>query len=192
MLHDRRSYEMNFDDYQCACRIPKRKGACFRDLPCARMQNKKVELNPDVKREFLASGNPLVPNYAITFVCGTSPLPFARIWWDKTVPTVVTRAEPHNQKILHPEQDRVLSIRGNARLQGFPDFYKLCGSSKERYIQVGNAVAVPVGRALRYCLGLASQGASADGPLYTLPDQFPREKEEPSIVPSEEVVNNAP
>ena len=23
--------------------------------------------------------------------------PFARLWWDETVPTVVTRAEPHNQ-----------------------------------------------------------------------------------------------
>lgn len=33
---------------------------------------------------------------------------------------------------MHPEQDRVLSIRENARLQGFPDFYKLCGPVKER------------------------------------------------------------
>jgi hypothetical protein len=23
--------------------------------------------------------------------------PFGRLWWDETVPTVVTRAEPHNQ-----------------------------------------------------------------------------------------------
>lgn len=37
------------------------------------------------------------------------------------------------QKILHPVQDRVLSIRENARLQGFPDYYKLCGPVKERY-----------------------------------------------------------
>lgn len=33
---------------------------------------------------------------------------------------------------MHPEQDRVLSIRENARLQGFPDYYKLSGSVKER------------------------------------------------------------
>jgi DNA (cytosine-5)-methyltransferase 1 len=43
------------------------------------------------------------------------------------VATVVTRAEPHNQRVLHPVQDRVLSIRENARLQGFPDYYKLTG-----------------------------------------------------------------
>lgn len=33
---------------------------------------------------------------------------------------------------MHPEQDRVLSIRENARLQGFPDYYKLSGPVKER------------------------------------------------------------
>lgn len=26
--------------------------------------------------------------------------PFGRLWWDETVPTVVTRAEPHNQVAL--------------------------------------------------------------------------------------------
>ena len=64
-------------------------------------------------------------------------------------------------------------------------------SVKERYIQVGKAV-VPVGQVLGYSLGLASKGASVNGPLYTLPDQFPRKKEQPSVVASEEVVHNAP
>ncbi|XP_045822705.1 DNA (cytosine-5)-methyltransferase CMT3-like isoform X2 [Trifolium pratense] len=172
-LHDHRSLQLNTDDYQRVCRIPKTKGACFRDLPCVRVRDNVVELNPDVKREYLPSGKPLVPDYAISFVGGTSRLPFARLSWDETVPTVVTRAEPHNQKILHPDQDRVLSIRENARLQGFPDFYKLCGPVKQRYMQVGNAVAVPVARALGYCLGRAFQGASDDESLYTLPDKFP-------------------
>ncbi|WJX30184.1 DNA (cytosine-5-)-methyltransferase [Trifolium repens] len=188
LLHDHRSYEMNTDDYQRACRIPKRKGACFRDLPGVRVRpDNTVEWDPNVEREYLPSGKPLVPNYAMTFVRGTSSKPFARLWWDETVPTVVTRPEPHNQAILHPEQDRVLSVRENARLQGFPDFYKLCGSVKERYIQVGNAVAVPVARALGYSLGLAFQGVAGDGPLYTLPDKFPMKKEQVSSESSEEV-----
>lgn len=76
--------------------------------------------------------------------------------------TVVTRAEPHNQVnkkiksfvsfpctskfcsetsflifenfqcVIHPLQDRVLTVRENARIQGFPDFYKLCGTVKEK------------------------------------------------------------
>jgi hypothetical protein len=35
-------------------------GACFRDLPCVRVRDNIVELNPDVKREYLDSGKPLV------------------------------------------------------------------------------------------------------------------------------------
>lgn len=37
-----------------------------------------------------------------------------------------------SQAVLHPEQDRVLSIRENARLQGFPDHYRLFGDTKEK------------------------------------------------------------
>uniref|UniRef100_A0A452XCM3 DNA (cytosine-5-)-methyltransferase n=2 Tax=Aegilops tauschii TaxID=37682 RepID=A0A452XCM3_AEGTS len=72
-------------------------------------------------------------------------------------PTVFTRAEPHNQIILHPDQARVLTVRENARLQGFPDYYRMYGPIKERYMQVGNAVAVPVARALGYALAQAFQ-----------------------------------
>ncbi|KAL4340831.1 hypothetical protein GQ457_08G034730 [Hibiscus cannabinus] len=175
LLYDHRPLQLNTDDYQRVCRIPKRKGANFRDLPGVLVKaDNKVEWDPNVERVYLESGKPLVPDYAMTFVGGTSCKPFARLWWDETVPTVVTRAEPHNQAILHPEQDRVLTIRENARLQGFPDYYKLFGPVKERYIQVGNAVAVPVSRALGYALGIAYQGVvSSNEPLMKLPPRFP-------------------
>ncbi|CAI9768659.1 unnamed protein product [Fraxinus pennsylvanica] len=174
-LYDHRPYLLNQDDYQRVCQIPKRKGANFRDLPGVRVRaDNKVEFDPDVERVKLPSGKPLVPDYAMTFVRGTSSKPFGRLWWDETVPTVVTRAEPHNQTIVHPVQDRVLTIRENARLQGFPDYYKLLGPIKERYIQVGNAVAVPVARALGYTLALALKGLSGDEPLFTLPDEIPK------------------
>ncbi|KAK7314403.1 hypothetical protein VNO77_32925 [Canavalia gladiata] len=189
LLYDHRSLELNLDDYQRVCRIPKKKGGCFRDLPGVRVRaDNKVEWDPEVERVYLDSGKPLVPDYAMSFVNGTSSKPFARLWWDETVATVVTRAEPHNQAILHPEQDRVLTIRENARLQGFPDFYKLRGPVKERYIQVGNAVAVPVARALGYTLGLAFQGSACEGPLYKLPDKFPLIRDRVSSVSSQDEV----
>ncbi|XP_014661327.1 DNA (cytosine-5)-methyltransferase CMT1-like [Setaria italica] len=116
-----------------------------------------------------------VPDYAMSFIKGKSLKPFGRLWWDETVPTVVTRAEPHNQIILHPSQARVLTIRENARLQGFPDYYKLFGPIKQKYMQVGNAVAVPVARALGYSLGMAYMGRlDGDGPLFKLPKSFTR------------------
>jgi DNA (cytosine-5)-methyltransferase 1 len=46
-------------------------------------------------------------------------------------------------------------------------------SDGNRYIQVGNAVAVPVARALDYCLGQAYLGESEGShPLYQLPPSF--------------------
>ncbi|CAM6106993.1 unnamed protein product [Calypogeia fissa] len=180
VLYDHRTLELNTDDYQRSCKIPKRKGANFRDLG-------GIIILPDgtvdVERKdrlLLPSGKPLVPDYAISFVKGKSLKPFGRLWWDETVSTVVTRAEPHNQCILHPNQDRVLSIRENARLQGFPDFYKLFGPVKERYIQVGNAVAVPVARVLGFGLGqsLKARDKTREVPtgsqaLIQLPTNFP-------------------
>ncbi|CAI5978702.1 unnamed protein product [Closterium sp. NIES-64] len=170
-LLDHRTHNLNADDFYRVERIPKREGACFRDLPGVLTDpvTKKCSLDKTLQpRPFIPhSGSPLCPDYAISFVKGTSfkyalwlshsltlPCfvalatmsishvgfgfrelklrPFARLWWNDTVPTVVTRPEPHNQKILHPEQDRVLTVRENARLQGFPDHYKLFGDAKER------------------------------------------------------------
>ncbi|KAK6163736.1 hypothetical protein DH2020_000600 [Rehmannia glutinosa] len=172
-LYDHRPLLLNQDDYE--------RGANFRDLPGVRVRaDNKVEWDPNVERKKVTSGKPLVPDYAMSFVGGSSSKPFGRLWWDETVPTVVTRAEPHNQAILHPLQDRVLTIRENARLQGFPDYYRLLGPIKERYIQVGNAVAVPVARALGYSLALALRGLSGDGPLLTLPEDYPMMQDVPS------------
>ncbi|KAK1314626.1 DNA (cytosine-5)-methyltransferase 1 [Acorus calamus] len=172
-LYDHRPLQLNEDDYLRVCQIPKHKGANFRNLPGVRVgANNVVELDPNVERVYLPSKKPLVPDYAITFKKGKSSKPFGRLWWDETIATVVTRAEPHNQIIVHPLQDRVLTIRENARLQGFPDWYKLFGPIKERYIQVGNAVAVPVARGLGYALGMAVKGLNSEGHVMTLPQNF--------------------
>nr|GEY41468.1 DNA (cytosine-5)-methyltransferase CMT3-like isoform X2 [Tanacetum cinerariifolium] len=107
-------------------------GSNFRDLPDV-VVNKynKVGWDTKVKRKTVASGKPLVPDYALKFVKGKSSKPFGRLWWDEIVSTVVTRPQPHNQAILHRVQGRVLTIRENARLQGFPDYYKLFGPSEK-------------------------------------------------------------
>uniref|UniRef100_A0A0E0NRX5 DNA (cytosine-5-)-methyltransferase n=1 Tax=Oryza rufipogon TaxID=4529 RepID=A0A0E0NRX5_ORYRU len=173
-LFDHQPLKLNKDDYERVQRIPVKKGANFRDLKGVIVgPDNTVRLDPNISRERLSSGKPLVPDYAISFVKGKSTKPFGRLWWDETVPTVVTRAEPHNQIILHPSQDRVLTIRENARLQGFPDYYRLIGPLKEKYIQVGNAVAIPVARALGYALGLAYRGESdGDRAVLKLPESF--------------------
>ncbi|KAK1379049.1 DNA (Cytosine-5)-methyltransferase CMT2 [Heracleum sosnowskyi] len=173
LLYDHRPYQLSEDDYLRVCMIPHRKGANFRDLPGVKVdQDNKVSRDLSKELEMLPSGKPLVPDYVFTFEKGKSKRPFARLWWDETVGTVVTFPSCHNMAVLHPEQDRVLTLREFARLQGFPDYYRFCGTVKERYCQVGNAVAVSVSRALGYALGMAFQKLDGDGPLLKLPPKF--------------------
>ncbi|VFQ89169.1 unnamed protein product [Cuscuta campestris] len=129
------------------------------------------KLDPNVKRVYLPSGKPLVPNYAISFVKGNSTKPFKRLWWDETVPTVVTRAEPNNQAICHPVEDRVLIVRENARLQAFLITTSFVAPSN-KYTQVGNAVAVLVAKALGYSLALSFKGLSKEATMFTLPEGY--------------------
>ncbi|KAL3824717.1 hypothetical protein ACJIZ3_020746 [Penstemon smallii] len=172
-LYDHRPLQLSEDDYERVCCIPKVKGANFRDMPGVIVgPNKVAKLDPSVERLLCKSGKPLVPDYALSFEHGKSTKPFGRLGMDDIVATVVTRAEPHNQVILHLSQDRVLSVRENARLQGFPDCYKLYGSIKDRYTQVGNAVSFSVSIPLGYCLAKAIKGESNATPL-SLPFKFP-------------------
>uniref|UniRef100_A0A6N2KBW1 DNA (cytosine-5-)-methyltransferase n=1 Tax=Salix viminalis TaxID=40686 RepID=A0A6N2KBW1_SALVM len=173
LLYDHRPYSLNEEDFARVCQIPKKKGANFRDLPGVVVGADNVaRRDPTKEQVLLPSGKPLVPDFALNFEGGKSRRPYARLWWDETVSTVVTYPDLHSQAVMHPEQDRVLTIRECARLQGFPDYYRFCGTVKQRYRQIGNAVAVPVGRALGFTLGMAFQKLSGDDPLMTLPPKF--------------------
>jgi DNA (cytosine-5)-methyltransferase 1 len=50
--------------------------------------------------------------------------------------------------VVHPNQNRVLSVRECARSQGFPDTFKFAGVIHDMYRQVGNAVPPPLARAI--------------------------------------------
>jgi DNA (cytosine-5)-methyltransferase 1 len=62
--------------------------------------------------------------------------------------TLLTKCDPHWGAYVHPEQNRTISVREAARLQGFPDAFQFAGSNLGKmYQQVGNAVPVPLARA---------------------------------------------
>lgn len=54
--------------------------------------------------------------------------------------TILTKCDPHWGTYIHPEQDRIISVREAARIQSFPDAFRFYGSLTEQYEQVGNAV----------------------------------------------------
>jgi DNA (cytosine-5)-methyltransferase 1 len=63
--------------------------------------------------------------------------------------TLLTKCDPHWGAYIHPTQDRTISVREAARLQGFPDIFRFAGDYLgKHYEQVGNAVPVPVARAI--------------------------------------------
>ncbi|KAL6501795.1 hypothetical protein OROGR_026928 [Orobanche gracilis] len=173
VLYDHRPLQLHEHDYLRVCRIPRRKGANFRDFPGIIVGEDNVaRRDPMVEPVMLPTGKPLVPDSILCFEHGKSRKPYARLWWDEAVSTLVTFPHVRVQAILHPEQDRLLTIRECARLQGFPDYYRFCGTIKERYRQVGNAVSIPVGHALGYALGMAHGKMIGDEPLMTLPPKF--------------------
>ncbi len=51
-------------------------------------------------------------------------------------------------KFVHPYQDRFITVREAARLQGLPDDLKLQGTLTSSQLQVGNAVPVPLAKAV--------------------------------------------
>jgi len=63
--------------------------------------------------------------------------------------TILTKCDPHWGAYVHPTQNRTISVREAARLQGFPDIFCFAGeSTSKQYAQVGNAVPVTVAQAL--------------------------------------------
>lgn len=51
-------------------------------------------------------------------------------------------------RYIHPVYNRLLSVREEARIQSFPDDFMFCGNVKEMYMQIGNAVAVKMAKAI--------------------------------------------
>ena len=71
-----------------------------------------------------------------------------RLEYDKWAPTLTTSPVQKATGLCHPRQDRPLSVKEYARIQGFPDDWELVGPLAARYRQLGNAVPVELGNAV--------------------------------------------
>lgn len=74
---------------------------------------------------------------------------YRRLSWDSPAPTIcsVGPVKPWGS-LGHPEENRGLSYRECARIQGFDDDYEFVGPLDEKYKQIGNAVSIPLAKAL--------------------------------------------
>lgn len=90
----------------------------------------------------------LLPNCWLNKPKGGTDL-FGRLWWDR--PSVTIRTEffkPEKGRYLHPTENRPITLREGARLQGFPDDYKFVGSYTQVAKQIGNAVPTALAQAI--------------------------------------------
>jgi DNA (cytosine-5)-methyltransferase 1 len=82
---------------------------------------------------------------------------YRRMTWDGVPRAVITRfRDPKSGEYTHPDQNRTITIREAARLQGFPDSFVFHGLRSSQYEQVGNAVPTQLSEAIaseiRRCL----------------------------------------
>ena len=89
---------------------------------------------------------------------------YGRLRWDAPSRTIV---HVRRAVIIHPLQDRLLSVREAARLQSFPDWFRFTGSLSQQYQQVADAVppllAACVARKLGKALSTSESTRSVPG-----------------------------
>ncbi|KAI0064526.1 S-adenosyl-L-methionine-dependent methyltransferase [Artomyces pyxidatus] len=126
--------------------IPLEPDADYRDLPAALAMGKKAAPGPGQK---VISGL------------------YQRVAAKGHFRTAMTMVRPnsHGSAVLHPTQKRVLTVRECARAQGFPDHWQFLSVNKnprevlnDQLRQIGNAVPIPLARALGGALGDALLG----------------------------------
>ena len=88
----------------------------------------------------------------------TYPSVYGRMEWDAPSPTITTQCFGYgNGRFGHPEQDRAISLREAAMLQGFPGNYSFLAPGERAIFSthgrlIGNAVPVPLGEYIGHAL----------------------------------------
>lgn len=115
-------------------------------------------------REFYES---IVPPYDVS--------KFPNRWWklrpDYPVRTLMAHIGKDTYSHIHydSKQARTISVREAARLQGFPDGFRFCGTMNPAFRQVGNAVpplmAAAIAQTIKACLEEAARRLALGGPV---------------------------
>ncbi len=116
-----------FSDAMCSIMSHVPEGGCWRDLP------KKIQDKAMGKANKQSGG--LTAFYR-------------RLCYDRPSPTLLTSPAQRATTLCHPKHTRPLNIDEYKRIQCFPDNWKVIGSVREKYRQIGNAVPVLMGQVL--------------------------------------------
>ena len=93
---------------------------------------------------------------------GSFPDVYGRLAWDRPAPTITREcSHPGNGRYSHPEQDRLLTVREMALLQGFPPDYYFEGSLSFKYRQIGDAVPPLIAGMIAEAISADAEGRTA-------------------------------
>ena len=74
---------------------------------------------------------------------------YRRLAWNEPSPTIVNWRKP---PLIHPLEDRTLSVAEAKALQGLPKAFRVCGTLGQKQQQIGNCVPVAIGRYIKACV----------------------------------------
>lgn len=86
-------------------------------------------------------------------------------------PTLTAHMGKDLSDFIHPHEQRTLTVREAARVQGFPDRVEFLGSQAAQFRQVGNAVPVPLAYALGQSLARALRARRPAPPPVVVPER---------------------
>lgn len=102
---------------------------------------------------------------------GSHPDVYGRMWWDRPAPTIKREcAHVGNGRYAHPEENRLLTVREMATLQGFPFDYRFPARSvANRYRAIGDAVPPLVAWQIAACVDWMLTGKKPEPTEWIMP-----------------------
>lgn len=135
--------------WQGLSRIPNGKNNHFAPTPSKLTLSRMELIPPEGDRWALVEKAPeLLPQSLIRLGSNATDV-WSRLRWDEPSNTLrTTSLHPSKGRYIHPEQNRVLSLREAARLHSIPDSWKFEGDPYQIARQIGNSVPPGLGRAI--------------------------------------------
>ena len=103
--------------------------------------------------------------------CGSHPDGNGRMWWDRPASTLKREcAHTGNGRYLHPSENRLMTVREAATLQGFPfDYMFPIRCVANRYRAIGDAVPPIIARQIAACLSWSMTGRKPSPEEWVMP-----------------------
>lgn len=109
---------------------------------------------------------------------GGWPDVYGRLEWDKQCPTITAGFDSFTRgRYGHPSQNRAITLREGAMLQGFPIDYRFYGKRDAIRLQIGNAVPPPVAKAAGTAIIKCLNNQSPENSSYQSPIENANEEQ---------------